>query len=505
MSTKKVDRLKEFGEAVASLVVKAEDIFKTQYLEELAHPIGIGITTHNRYDIFKKTYEEIQRFAPANAKIVVVDDASDKPVPEATHRFNQNAGIAKAKNKCFELLYNAGCEHFFLFDDDCYPMVEDWHKPYIESQEPHLNYIFEEFKGSNKPKLNDTLLLYSDSNIRAYSHARGCMCYYKRICLDVSGGMSPLFGRWGYEHPDLSNRIYNAGLTSFRYMDVPDSGKLFYSRDEHTGNADSTIQGEARTECIKRNSTIYDSRKDVTEYVEFREKQNIILTCFFTKITDPQRENEPPMKADRGILRPLINSLNGQKIVILTDSFDTSIGDKVDTINVETSLNNVYFQRWVSYYQYTIQNKHSIDKIFIIDATDVQMLNNPFPAMEYGILYTGDEAERTGCEWLEKHHPHSQIQKFIKQNESKVLLNAGLLGGDIDTVLSFINKLLAFYFQAVSDSHFNENRPDCGIYDMGLFNYIARTHFGDRLVHGTQVNTVFKEDKANNVSWFKHK
>lgn len=46
--------------------------------------IGIGITTHNRYDVFSKTLVEIKRLAPAGAEIVVVDDASDKPVPEAT-------------------------------------------------------------------------------------------------------------------------------------------------------------------------------------------------------------------------------------------------------------------------------------------------------------------------------------------------------------------------------------------------------------------------------------
>lgn len=501
MSKEILNKLNEIEQNLKELVL-------SKAISEIFNPtssIGIGITTHNRYDIFKKTYEEIKRFAPTNAKIVIVDDASDKPVPEATYRFANNVGIARAKNKCFELLYNAGCEHFFLFDDDCYPVVDDWYKPYTESNEPHLNYIFEEFKGSNKPKLNDTLLLYSDSSTRAYSHARGCMCYYKRICLDVCGGMSPVFGRWGYEHPDLSNRIYNAGLTSFRYMDVPDSGKLFYSRDEHTGNADSTVQGAARTECINANAKIYDSRKEISEYVEFREKQNIILTCFFTKVKDTQRENEAPMQADKALLKPLIESIEWWKLIVLTDCFENELEDDVQYINVETSLNNVYFQRWVSYYQYILRHKDYIDKIFIVDGTDVQMLNNPFPAMEDGILYTGDEAERTGCEWLEKYHPHSQIQKFIKQNESKVLLNAGLLGGEVGVVISFINKLLSFYFQSVSDSHFNENRSDCGKYDMGLFNYIARTHFGDRLVHGTQVNTVFKDDKANNVSWFKHK
>ena len=472
---------------------------------EAAPSIGIGITTHNRYDIFKKTLEEMKRFAPANAKIVVVDDASDKPVPEATYRFNQNAGIARAKNKCFELLYNAGCEHFFLFDDDCYPVVEDWYKPYTESKEPHLNYIFEEFRGANKPLLNDTLLLYKDSNIRAYSHVRGCMCYYKRVCLDVCGGMSPLFGRWGYEHPDLSNRIYNAGLTSFRYMDVLDSGKLFYSRDEHTGNADSTVQGAARTECITTNSKIYDARKDITEYVEFREKENIILTCFFTKVKDTQRENESPMKADKGLLKQLIDSMKGQRLIVLTDCFKSEKEDSVEYVEVETSLNNVYFQRWVSYYQYLLQNREKINWVFIVDGTDVQMLNNPFSSMEAGKLYAGDEAEKTGCEWLEKYHPHKMIQNFIKQNENKVLLNAGLIGGDVEVIISFINKFLAFYFQSVSDSYFYKDRPDSGVYDMGLFNYIARTHFNDRLVHGTVVNTVFKDYKPNNVSFFQHK
>lgn len=490
---------------MSEFIDKLDELKKLALSVEASTSIGIGITTHNRYDIFKKTFEEMKRFAPANAKIVVVDDASDKPVPEATYRFNQNAGIARAKNKCFELLYDAGCEHFFLFDDDCYPVVEDWHKPYIESKEPHLNYIFEEFSGQNKPLLNDTLLLYKDSNIRAYSHVRGCMCYYKRICLAVCGGMSPLFGRWGYEHPDLSNRIYNAGLTSFRYMDVLDSGKLFYSRDEQTGNADSTVQGTARTECITTNSKIYDARKDIAEYVEFREKENIILTCFFTKVKDTQRENETAMKADKGLLKPLIDSMRGQRLIVLTDCFKSEKESSVEYVEVETSLNNVYFQRWVSYYQYLLQNKDKINRVFIVDGTDVQMLNNPFSSMEAGKLYVGDEAEKTGCEWLEKYHPHKMIQDFIKQNENKVLLNAGLIGGDIGVIIPFINKFLAFYFQSVSDSYFYKDRPDAGVFDMGLFNYIARTHFADQVVHGTQVNTVFKAEKPNCVSWFKHK
>ena len=85
--------------------------------------IGIGITTHNRYEVFTHTLKKIREFAPLGTKIAIVDDASKAPVPEATYRFNTNVGIAVAKNKCFELLED--CEHIFLFDDDTYPLVNN--------------------------------------------------------------------------------------------------------------------------------------------------------------------------------------------------------------------------------------------------------------------------------------------------------------------------------------------------------------------------------------------
>lgn len=467
-----------------------------------AQLIGIAITTRNRYEIFKKTYDEMKKHAPKNSVIVVVDDASTTPCPEATYRFTENAGIAMAKNKCFELLYKAGCEHFFLFDDDCYPKCTDWYKPYVESREPHLNYIFAEFKTPGAAKLNDMMVLYRDSSIVAYSHVRGCMCYYKRICLDRVGGMDPVFGLWGYEHPSLSDRIYNAGLTSFRYMDVPDSYDLIYSRDEHTSNEGSTVVGAERRKWIERNARLYDERKDSREYIPFMEKKNVILTCLFSGIDDPQRD--APMPADKGILKPLIDSMNGQEIVIISDMIDPGRDGSVEFVKVETSVRNIYFQRWVSYYRYLLEHRNDIGKVFITDGSDVVMLRNPFEKMKDGILYVGDEAQITGCEWMVKHHPNRKLQEFMKDN-TDVLLNAGLCGGSVDVVIEFIGRFLLFYFNSVAESKFYDDRPGCGDGDMGLFNYIVRTHFDGRFVHGTQVNTVFKDEKINPVSWFKHK
>ncbi len=98
--------------------------------------IGIGITTHNRPQVFRHTLRNVLKFAPRGAKVLVVDDASTDTVREATYRFDVNAGIARAKNKCLELLED--CDHIFLFDDDTYPIKKGWEQPYIDSAEPHL-------------------------------------------------------------------------------------------------------------------------------------------------------------------------------------------------------------------------------------------------------------------------------------------------------------------------------------------------------------------------------
>src|SRR5690606_9807564 len=130
-------------------------------------------------------------------------------IPDATYRFEKNVGIAKAKNKCLELLYNSGCEHFFLFDDDTYPAVTGWEKPYIESPEPHLMWVFDRYDGQ-KPTVET---IYKDDCHIAYHATRGCMLYCSREVLDKVGGMNPAFGKWGWEHQSWSDRIHSAGLT----------------------------------------------------------------------------------------------------------------------------------------------------------------------------------------------------------------------------------------------------------------------------------------------------
>lgn len=462
--------------------------------------IGIGITTRNRKDVFIKTLTQVLKHWAGNQEICVVEDAGDKPYasswmdqdmcPGYHYTFKQNVGIARAKNKCIELLMDAGCEHIFLFDDDTYPVKDDWWKPYVESPEPHLMYIFTDFV---KQKLNDTALVYRDDNKVAYNHPRGCMLYYHRSCFEKVGGMWPGFGTWGYEHGDLSNRIFNAGLTSFRYMDVPDSAQYFYSGDEHQAVRSTVPPGPARWQMIRQNKPLADARFNSCEYVEYREKKDIVLSCYFTGVADPQRGNKKWVNDTDGLFT-MIESCLRNKIapVILYDNRFTDYElPGVNQVCVKTSI-NPYFQRWISYAEYLSANRHNINRVWCVDATDVEMLKNPFPHMRDGVLYCGEEPDTFNNIWMTRHHTSEPFQQEVKKYPNDPLLNAGVLGGPIERVIEVCRKIADYY----------ANNLNKDMTDMAAFNMVLRPMNPQ---HGLFVTTPFKSNTKNSLSWFRHK
>lgn len=187
--------------------------------------IGLGITTQNRRQVALDNIAEWSKLSPG-IKIAIVDDHSDRPYPNADFRFNEISGVAKAKNKCLELLEN--CDHIFLADDDIHPKVENWWLPYITSGQDHLTFTFSSLKSGF---FNGNKLLNTENGICEYSNPCGCMMYLTKKCLDTIGGFDTDFGRYGYEHLEYSRRAFNAGLTHAPFIDIENSLDLFYSLD----------------------------------------------------------------------------------------------------------------------------------------------------------------------------------------------------------------------------------------------------------------------------------
>jgi len=227
--------------------------------------IAICISTRNRGDTFYEALYFHHLYRPDGSRIFIVDDASNEPYAPADYRFVERVGIPKVKNKCLELAMDSGAEHIFLFDDDCFPIKDRWHMPYINSGKHHLCFCFTDAYGDviERPKP------IIKGNIAVYTIGNGCMLYFSRQCIEKVGGFREDFGLGTYEHVELSRRIKNAGITDYEFMDVVDSHKLLMSLDQ-AGAIERTFTPEERLRLLKQNDSLFFATRNDKNFVPYR-------------------------------------------------------------------------------------------------------------------------------------------------------------------------------------------------------------------------------------------
>lgn len=212
--------------------------------------IGVAITTYNRPDIFPETCKRISELLPDNAEIVFVEDnGNDDLSTPHFHTFNRRVGIPAAKNKCIELLMALDCDHLFLFDDDTYPLMPDWHLPYINSPFDHMCYTF------LPPQFRDFSHKYHELG-------NGCMLYMTKRCIEKIGGFDTDFGLGKFEHVEYSRRAYNANLIPRPFIDVIGSEKLIYCMDQNSEFQRSMTDNERALLTAQNSHKFYDKMND---------------------------------------------------------------------------------------------------------------------------------------------------------------------------------------------------------------------------------------------------
>lgn len=142
--------------------------------------IGIGLTTYKREDCYNHFMEQLKKFPPQNVFDLYV--AQDIP------------NIAKAKNECLHALKD--CDYIFLFDDDTFPIKEDWDVPFIESEQPYSLYMDDTY--------SPTQVMY---DITRYHDCSGCFMFLTKEIFEKVGYFNPAYGRYGYEHLGYFQRI----------------------------------------------------------------------------------------------------------------------------------------------------------------------------------------------------------------------------------------------------------------------------------------------------------
>lgn len=228
--------------------------------------IAICITTRNRPEVLISSLDKWRLLKPDLAAIFIVDDASNIELPCWDYRFETQVGIAKAKNKCLELA--EGYDHVFLVDDDVYPKVLGWEKPYIQSGINHLALTFE--KNSRGVHYSPSIRKEGEySGLISYTAPNGCFLYLTKEAIETAGGMRPEFGIWGFEHVEYSQRIHLLGLTPYPYMDIPNSLDLIHVCDYYN-EVQSSIPSTDKRKSAQENMKIWEKIGGKAEYVSYK-------------------------------------------------------------------------------------------------------------------------------------------------------------------------------------------------------------------------------------------
>lgn len=243
---------------------------------------------------------------------------------------------------------------------------------------------------------------------------------------------------------------------------------------------------------------------------------NFIFASLLTGVYDVNR-NELLNRNDFGIIQKWYDSIIKLELnaIVFHNSFSAKVVEKYTNefiqfveIDYDKKLKPNIF-RYFIYQDYIQKNLTAISNLFVTDITDVEVINNPFESQVFtkniDCLFCGDEPEILDNDWMHNHCHHLRIcmpefSLFEELNQQEVLLNCGVIGGNITVMKLLLDKMVAIH-QTVSFT----NKTDYTL-DMGVFNFVARTAFVHKLFNGEPVNTVFKKyENLRNDCWFRHK
>jgi GT2 family glycosyltransferase len=216
--------------------------------------IGIAVTTTPCRDgVYNEWIKHLGRYVPT--------------IHVYVHYDWQYKGIVYSKNKCIEMLYEAGCDHMFLFDDDTFIQSSDFITMYVKSGLNHACWNYNRtvlqfgiqataFPPNHEPILKEYVEL---------DKPNGCMLYVRREVIETVGGWDEDFKGYGYDHVNWSDRIFNNGLTPARYIDIPNSSHLFGMAD-----CETSVSYDIRVNTIPINEKLYQQKFYSKEFKPFK-------------------------------------------------------------------------------------------------------------------------------------------------------------------------------------------------------------------------------------------
>jgi len=208
--------------------------------------IGIGITsTPSRPAHLELCLSQMNKYMPEDAMLFVAHDTN-------------KMGVAYQKNKCLEALKE--CDYVFLFDDDCFPIEDGWADAYISEYIRTGNHHFLKINETPSIEIKEVI-----DGITSWTNCAGCMMFLTKSAIQTVGMFDESFGRYGYEHAEFTNRIYQNKFNLFgQYLSCQGNDKIYAIDLQGVGSFNikhkSSMPFKEMLESVKKAEAVYKNK-----------------------------------------------------------------------------------------------------------------------------------------------------------------------------------------------------------------------------------------------------
>lgn len=173
----------------------------------------------------------------------------------------ERKGSAYAKNEVLHKLVGDGCDWIFIFDDDCYPVIDGWQDMIIQwMKNNNVHYLAGmDFKGINIEKAIGDVLFSENPFVGAF------YCFDK-TCIHETGYFNEEYQKYGWEDVAYSIRE-NRGN---RYWKLPVWINMYiHSMDMFAENNVQNMDQQTKNKYIEINRPVFESEIRGKKYIGY--------------------------------------------------------------------------------------------------------------------------------------------------------------------------------------------------------------------------------------------
>jgi hypothetical protein len=194
--------------------------------------IAFGLSTQDRKELFFQVLEAVYKYAPEKSLIVINDDGSSDGSKDAIANWIKDReatgggpqlsftwsdkviGVSNSKHNLVQrILEYPTVTDVVLIEDDVLPMRDLWWDYLIkcawENKQAHLLFLPTPYKYGNTVALTQ-----SARPIAWKTHCSGLIMYFREELLRELKGFETRFGRYGWDHNELTSRCLIAQMQS---------------------------------------------------------------------------------------------------------------------------------------------------------------------------------------------------------------------------------------------------------------------------------------------------